>query len=231
VERDAEARLQEALDSLSVEDPKALARWNQANPGNRWIEERRRATAREILASLPSASRAVLDVGCGDGDVLSTVATDVRGVKIGVDVAHQNLVHGVKTHRTLRFAQSDARMLPFAAESFDLVLAFMLFSSIPDNATASAAAAEIDRVLCPGGLVLWYDYWIGNPWNPYTRGRGVRAIKMLFPSYTYRVRRITVLPQLARRLGSLTDFLYPRLARLPFMLTHRIGLIEKPSDA
>jgi hypothetical protein len=77
------------------------------------------------------------------------------------------------------------------------------------------------RVLAPGGLLLAYEPRLPNPLNRHTLllrdedldAAGVRPREQL---------SLTVLPALARRLGQRTQSLYPRLARLPFLRTHRL---------
>ena len=65
----------------------------------------------------------------------------------------------------------DASRLPWPDASFDLVLQSTVFSSILDSDMRRAVAAEMRRVLKPGGLILWYDFFYNNP-QPQRPGGG-----------------------------------------------------------
>lgn len=93
---------------------------------------------------------------------------------------------------------------------------------------AHNVAAEVQRLLKAGGAVVWYDFRYNNPYNPHVRGMTKGHIQQLFPTFTFHLRTITLLPPLARRLGALTPLLYSRLARLPILRTHYLGLLVKP---
>ena len=91
---------------------------------------------------------------------------------------------------------------------------------------ARNVAAELVRVLKPGGGILWYDFRVNNPRNPHVCGQTIAHIRHLFPQLQTDLRTVTLLPPLARRLGRTTGALYPVLARLPWLRTHYIGLIQ-----
>jgi hypothetical protein len=87
---------------------------------------------------------------------------------------------------------------------------------------------EINRVLRSGGAVVWYDFRMNNPFNPHVRGISRKGIRNLFPGFQSRLVSITLMPPLARRLGALTELLYPGFASLPFLRSHYLGLLVKP---
>ncbi len=100
----------------------------------------------------------VLDVGCGNGYVLSRYAR--AGARVtGIDLT----ARGVGVCR-LRFAQmglrgtflqADAQRLPFADGAFDAVCSMGVLHHVPDTA---GAVAEIRRVLQPGGKFISMVY-------------------------------------------------------------------------
>jgi hypothetical protein len=55
------------------------------------------------------------------------------------------------------------------------------------------------RVLAPGGVILWYDFFVDNPRNPAVRGVRRREVGELFAGMRMTARRTTLLPPLARR--------------------------------
>jgi hypothetical protein len=83
------------------------------------------------------------------------------------------------------------------------------------------------RVLVPGGLLLAYEPRVPNPLNRHTlllRDEDLDAAG-LTPREQL---SLTVVPSLARRLGKRTPERYARLARLPFLRTHRLISYRKP---
>ena len=207
--------------------------WAAGNPGNRaMVDERTRVLAGLLERSgrLPLGSRRVLDLGCGDGEALSALvgwgALPAR--LVGVDVRADAVAHAHARWPEIGLDVADATALPYRDGSFDLALCFTLFTSILDDAIARQVASEVRRVLRPSGALLWYDFRVGNPWNPHVRGMSRRSIRALFPGWPGSFRLITLLPPLARRLRSLTPALYPVLGTLPPLRTHWAGLLERP---
>ena len=104
---------------------------------------------------------------------------------------------------------------------------FTVFTSILDPKMATNVAREIARVLRRSTGILWYDFRFNNPVNRHVRGMTRKSISKLFPDFDLRLKPITLLPPLARRMGHMTDFLYSPLARIPFLRTHYLGLLIK----
>ena len=209
--------------------------WAADHPGNRaMVEERTHVLAALLERSgrLPLGTRRVLDLGCGDGDVLAgLVRWGARPARlIGVDVRADAVARARDRWPELRFEVADATVLPHRDASFDLVVCFTLFTSILDDRVARQVASEVRRVLRPGGGLVWYDFRVGNPWNPHVRGMSRRHLRELFPGWPGTLRLVTLLPALARRLHSLTPALYPMLAAAPALRTHWAGLLECPKE-
>jgi SAM-dependent methyltransferase len=207
--------------------------WAADHPGNRaMVEERTHVLAALLERSgrLPLGTRRVLDLGCGDGDVLAgLVRWGAHPTRlIGVDVRADAVARARDRWPELRFEVADATVLPHRDASFDLVVCFTLFTSILDDRVARQAASEVRRVLRPGGGLVWYDFRVGNPWNPHVRGISRRRLRELFPGWPGTLRLVTLLPALARRLHSLTPALYPMLAAASPLRTHWAGLLECP---
>jgi ubiquinone/menaquinone biosynthesis C-methylase UbiE len=104
------------------------------------------------------AGKKVLDVGCGNGYVLSRYAQEGAQV-VGVDVTaaairlcRQRFGYGGLAGS---FMVANAEQLPFAADGFDCVCSMGVLHHTPDTA---GAVAEIFRVLKPGGYVVAMFY-------------------------------------------------------------------------
>jgi len=88
---------------------------------------------------LPPDAKSILDIGCGDGRLTNRLAQTGRRV-VGLDLSRSALRHV----QGRRVAGSVVR-LPFADDSFDLVLTTEMVEHLPDEALA-VAATELQRV-------------------------------------------------------------------------------------
>lgn len=99
--------------------------------------------------------RRVLDLGCGIGGPARTLAAEFGAEVIGVDLtpgfvdAARRLSEQLGLAERTRFVHGSATALPIAAASIDVVWSQNMLMNVPDKA---ALAAEVARVLKPGGL-------------------------------------------------------------------------------
>jgi SAM-dependent methyltransferase len=121
---------------------------------------------------------------------------------------------------------ADGQRLPYPAGSFDLVLQFTALSSILDGTIRAAVCGEMVRVLRPGGLVLWYDFWL-NPTNRQTHGIRPREVRGLFPGCRIELHKITLAPPLARRVVPVSWMLGVLLEGLKLFNSHYLAVIQK----
>jgi SAM-dependent methyltransferase len=214
------------------EEGQASRRWSLANRGNRAALHERKGAIKSMLAAkgwLPIGTRSMLEVGCGTGAELARLlelGADPRNL-VGVDLLADRVAAAKAAYPELDLRVANAERLDFANGQSELVLALRFFSSIRDEPMARNVAAEIDRVLKPGGAVIWYDFRYDNPRNPNVTGMSKAKIRALFPRLSGTLRRVTLLPPLARRLGPLTPALYPALSLMPPLRTHLAGLLVK----
>ena len=216
-----------------VERDLGRTKWSAANRGNQAMRQERERKLRQLLQRagfFPLGARHILDVGCGTGETLAGFAT--WGAKpenlFGVDLLADRVRRAKENFPAISFQEANAETLPFANGFFDLVTVFTVFTSILDRRMTHNLSHEINRVLRPGGAVVWYDFRINNPRNAHVRGISRQEICNLFPEFRPHLVSTTLLPPLARRCGALTNLLYPCFAALPFLRSHYLGLLVKP---
>jgi SAM-dependent methyltransferase len=229
-EATASRRLRRVYGDYARSERKRRA-WAADNPGNIAIRSELRELALRRSAPQLEGGGRILDLGCGGGWWLRQL------IEVGVEPGRLHgvdlLAERVETARAVAagadIRRADARDLPFDDRSFELAFAFTVLSSLLDRGAVQIALAEASRVLTPGGLLLCYEPRLPNPLNPETRRISLRELRSVLPGEP-KVTPLTVLPALARRLGSRTDRLYPPLARLRPLLSHRLIAWTKPGE-
>jgi SAM-dependent methyltransferase len=177
----------------------------------------------------PLENRSVADIGCGSGRWLLEFAQWEASDLHGIELDATRLQRAKERLPSADLQTGDARHLPWPDNSFDLVSHFTVFSSILSETVRKQIAAEMLRVTKPGGVVLWFDFRVNNPHNPNVRGVTAREIRELFPACDIRLRRVTLAPPLARAVVPVSWIAALILEKLPFLLTHYLGIIRKPS--
>jgi ubiquinone/menaquinone biosynthesis C-methylase UbiE len=197
--------------------------WAADNPGNAAIRGELLAHLLRLAASEIAGTGAILDVGCGTGWWLrKLVEAEVAPERLhGIDIQPERVAAAREAVPGAEIDVGDARRLPFPDGTFAVVLQLTVLSSLGSDEAIREALGEGMRVLAPGGLLLIYEPRVPNPLNRHTLllkdsaldAAGIGSREQL---------SLTVLPALARRLGSRTQARYERLARLPFLRTHRL---------
>jgi ubiquinone/menaquinone biosynthesis C-methylase UbiE len=130
----------------------------------------------------------VLDVGCGPG--LLTVGAARRlstGKVVGVDVWHKGAITRNRADSVLDNAriegvsgkvevkEGDARALPFADDTFDVVVSNFLVHDMNNRGEREQVMHEIARVLKPNGRVALVDFIFTDQCVDDLRNCGVEA--------------------------------------------------------
>lgn len=177
------------------------------------------------------ADKKILEVGCGHGYWLRQFVQwgAVPENLAGIDLIAERIERARATCPPgITLLTGNAARLDLPDAGFDLVVQCVVFTSILDPGTKKQVAAEMLRVLRPGGAVLWYDFRVDNPWNTNVRGVKQAEVRHLFPGCRISIRRVTLAPPLARVVAPVSPALYHLLSRLKFLCTHFVAWIEKP---
>jgi SAM-dependent methyltransferase len=222
-------------------------RYALTKPVNLFVRQTRERALLSMLDDenlLPLGDRRIIDVGCGTGQWLIDFETwgARRDHLAGIDLIPWRAQTAEARLASLRdrsgrlisagadIRHGDASSLPWRDGTFDIVCQSMVFSSILDATMRRAVAREMARILASDGLIVWYDFFVDNPRNPNVRGMRKNEVRDLFPEFDMRVRRITLLPPLARGIVGRSWLLGDLLERVRLLNTHfLLGLRRRPS--
>ena len=199
------------------------------------VHSMERATLRAIescgLTSTLAEAR-VLDYGCGTGKWFGRwLAWGARPENLfGVDVRRSALDMAGATFPMSTFASLDNGTIPLPDEYVDIGVLNVVFSSILDESLRKKAAAEIVRVLRPGGHLFFCDFTVNNPSNPYVRAVRTTDVRQLFAGMQQvYIKKVILLPPLARRLVPRSCLAASMIeASCPFLRTHLFAALRKP---
>lgn len=149
--------------------------------------------------------------------------TDLHGIEL--DHARATKAREALPASDLRVG--DATDLPWDDGSFRLIIASTVFTSVLDETVRHMIAAEVTRVLAPGGALLWYDFAFNNPRNPHVRKVDRKELQELFPELSGEIKSITLAPPIARFVAPKSWVLATMLEAVPFLRTHLIAVLVK----
>lgn len=142
----------------------AAALWTITSP-----RLRERARRRMLDAVAWHGDEQVLDVGCGNGFLLVEVAKrlttgSATGIELWKSEAGAQRADAVWSNAQLEgvadrvdIRNIDARVMPFAARSFDVILSSLMLHHAGSSADREQVVREMVRVLKPEGTILLYD--------------------------------------------------------------------------
>ena len=193
-------------------------------------------------AGVPLSGVRALEVGCGGGYFLGRLLDYGAAGAAGIDLVEERIAVARERYPRLELVAGDATSLPWPNESFGLVTQFTCLSSVLDPTVRRAIAAEMWRVLVPGGAVVSYD--VRSPRWPVRAFRRVGALRggatgetpaepveveelsAWFPAGELRHRSVGVDPDVGGLVARLR--LPPRLAaRVPALRVHELAVVRK----
>jgi SAM-dependent methyltransferase len=193
---------------------------NRLNVVGKWAALRRTITRLDLRAGAT-----ILDVGCGSGADLQRIAEDfahLRPSLHGVDLVPSRIEQARSLLPQARLRVAGGDHLEYDDNSFDLVLACTVFSSILDASLARSVAREMTRVARDDAVILCYDMRYPNPWNPHVRAIRRADLEDVFPESRIRLTSLTLLPPLARIAGPA----YHPLHAVPLLRSHQLAEIR-----
>lgn len=126
----------------------------------------------------------LVDLGCGVGRLTPALAETFGGPVYGVEPSDRmrEIAEASARHPAVTYLAGEAARIPLPDDSADAVLMFLSIHHVPDRA---AAAAEIRRVLKPGGRVLvrspFSDRMTGGWWQRFFP-RALEIERQMFPT-------------------------------------------------
>jgi ubiquinone/menaquinone biosynthesis C-methylase UbiE len=134
-----------------------VARWYARVRGTRSQIEACRKEAERLTESLPAGCR-VLEVAFGPGYLAIELAKLGRVQVTGLDISHTFVriasQNASKAGATVDFQQGDAAVIPFEADTFDLIICQAAFKNFVHP---GSALSEMHRVLRAGGTAVIQD--------------------------------------------------------------------------
>ena len=205
------------------------APWNPAEQFMRHGRQRLAARLLHEAGVFPGATSQCLEIGFGGGGWLPELLAWGASEETlhGVEIDTTRLAATRKRLPAAHLIEADAADLPYDSESFDLVVVSTVFTSILDDEVRRDVAQEIQRVLRPGGALLWYDFAVDNPRNPNVRGVPKKELLSLFPELRGAVRRVTLAAPLVRLVAPRSWWLAELLEALPLLRTHLVAVLRR----
>jgi SAM-dependent methyltransferase len=106
----------------------------------------------EVYRSIVAPSQTVLEIGCGEGDLLAAVRPCFG---VGVDISSEMLKRARRRHPRLQFVQADAHALDLAGQTFDVVI---LSDVVNDLWDVEVALHQLQHVTRPTSRVILNFY-------------------------------------------------------------------------
>jgi len=199
---------------------------------NRFFARSQRRAVAGLIGRENLAGSRCLDVGCGAGRWCRWLASQGAASVVGVDPTAAILEVAKSVSPGMDFLPMSATQLGFAAESFDVVTCVTVIQHLrPEE--QDLAAAELCRVLRPGGLLFVLDLIdTGDPgrivfprpasaWVDLYRRSGLRLERWSGQEYVPLFRALTTLlaaiKPAPRKGEAVTETLLEHVGRVPYV--------------
>jgi SAM-dependent methyltransferase len=106
----------------------------------------------EVYRSVVAPNQRVLEIGCGQGDLLAALKPSFG---LGVDLSEGMVRRAAQRHPNLHFVQADAHLLDLTAQAFDVVI---LSDVVNDLWDVEAAFGQVRRLTRPGSRLILNFY-------------------------------------------------------------------------
>lgn len=210
----------------------ALARYAWHRPDIVYQHAMRVRVLARVLASTVGTDLGkirVVDVGCGSGGFLrqlidwGATPAHLTGTEMQqerLDLARPRSAPEVKWHC------GSLSALP--AASADLVSAHAVLSSLLEPEMRQRLAADMWRVLKPGGWCLVVDFRYNNPRNPHVRKVTRAELHNYWPGHRPHYQTMLLVPPVGRALAALPALVSEALAALvPPLRSHFVYMVQK----
>lgn len=210
----------------------ALARYAWHRPDIVYQHAMRTRVLSRMLASTVGTDLGkirTVDVGCGTGGFLrqlidwGATPANLAGTELQedrLDLARPRSAPGIHWHC------GALSTLPTA--SADLVSAHTVISSVIDPEVRQQLAADMWRVLKPGGWCLVFDFRYNNPRNPHVRKVMRKELDAYWPGHRQQYQTLLLAPPVARALAALPALVTESLAALaPPLRSHFMYMVQK----
>lgn len=171
----------------------------------------------------------VVDVGCGSGRFLrqlidwGATPANLTGTELQPErlaLAQPRTAPEVRWHC--------GALSALASASADLISAQTVLSSIVDAELRQRLAADMWRVLKPGGWCLVFDFRYNNPRNPYVRKLTRQELAGYWPGHSPHYHTLLLAPPVGRALAALPAWLGEVLAACaPPLRSHFFYMVQK----
>ena len=201
LEREQE-RIRSVYRAWLAEERTGAYAWHRADIMEQDAARRRVAGSMLAATTGPDLARLrIVDVGCGTGGFLrQLISWGADPAKLaGTEYQQERLdMARLRSAAGVRWHLGDLDFMP--PGSVDLVVANTVFSSIMAPSARAALAADMWRVLAPGGWCMLFDFRYDNPRNPNVRKVSRAELDDWFPASEQHYRSLLLAPPIGRRL-------------------------------
>jgi SAM-dependent methyltransferase len=187
----------------------------------------RGCTARHMFHILPGET--ILDLACGSGTLTHALAGVTRG-ECPITAATFDVSNDLAQLHAMHPSVEVVRLTGFAGELDGRQFDYVVASNVLEHCSAASLLTEIQKLLQPGGRLLFFET---NPWNPVFRLRKTlgRVLPFLRRGDERTIHNQVQLYELLSELGFVSigatcyDFLYPPIPRWSLPLIRPLSLV------